>query len=119
MALRTIKLCKQEGCSNAATTEGYCRFHYLKNWKEIKDHQKKKAVKSLNNYIDHVMKEHPAEYMDVIREDLRNADQFHRKADNFSFRDDEIRDVMEDVSGDDISRLIGSIKIDDAYWGRG
>lgn len=115
MAQRKVKLCKQEGCSNAATTEGYCRYHYLRNWKDIKEQQKKRAVKNLNNYIDHVMREHPDEYMEVIREDLRHPEQFGRKADTFTVRKDEIHDVMEEVSVDDISRIVGSIKVDDAY----
>jgi hypothetical protein len=114
MAIRTVKLCKQKGCVNAATTTGYCRFHYLKNWKKIKQQQKKKAIKNLNKYIDHIMHKNPNGYMDTIREDLKNVDQFSRKADNF-FSEDDYHDIMDELSHDDVDRVVDAIKIDDSF----
>lgn len=114
MTLRKVKLCKEKGCNNSSTTMGYCRVHYLKNWKEIKDKQKQKSLKNLNKYIDHIMHKHPEGYMDVIREDLRNYDQFSRKAESY-LSDDEFHDVMDEVSDDDIDRIIDQIKIDDSF----
>lgn len=114
MTARTIKLCKEKSCPNAATTEGYCRFHYLKNWKTIKDKKKKSAIKNINRYVDHVIKQHPGNYMEVIREDLRHPDQFERKAEAYIFEDD-FYDVMEELTGDDVTRLIDSIKVDESF----
>ncbi len=114
MAVRTVKLCKQKGCTNAATTSGYCRFHYLKNWKKIKDGQKKKAVKNLNKYIDHIMHKNPEGYMDNIREDLRNKDQFSRKAEGYC-SEDAFHDIMDELNNEDVHRIVGSIKLDESY----
>ena len=114
MAVRKVKLCKHKGCSNTATTHSYCRFHYLRNWKKIKEKAKKKAIVNLNKYIDHIMHKHPDGYMDVIREDLRNHDQFTRKAEAFTSEDD-FHDIMDELNNEDIDRLIGSIKVDDSY----
>ncbi|EKD51271.1 MAG: hypothetical protein ACD_62C00293G0007 [uncultured bacterium] len=114
MQTRIVKLCKHKGCTNAATTMGYCRYHYLKNWKKIKDIQKKKAVKNLNKYIDHIMHKNPDGYMDSIREDLRNQDQFVKKAEGY-FSEDDFHDVMDELGSDDVDRIIDSIKIDDSY----
>ena len=93
---------------------GFCRFHYLKNWKQIKETQKKKALKNLNKYIDHIMSKNPDGYVDAIREDLRNFGQLSRKADSY-FADDEYHDVMEEIGLEDVERIIDSLKVDDTY----
>lgn len=93
---------------------GYCRVHYLRNWKDIKEKQKKKAIKNLNKYIDHIMHKHPEGYMEIIREDLRNQDQFSRKAEGFLSEDD-YHDIMDELGNDDIERIIGNIKVDDSF----
>ena len=49
---RRVKLCKVKGCRNPATTMGHCRMHYLKNWKEIKEKQKKKAKQLKQEGVD-------------------------------------------------------------------
>lgn len=111
---RRIKLCKVKGCRNAATTMAHCRIHYLKNWKQIKDKQKKKAVETLNKYIEHIMRKNPNGYLEAIREDLRNQDQFTRKVDGF-FSGDEFQDAFDEIGMEDMDRLIGSLKFDDSY----
>lgn len=114
MSKRRVKLCKVKGCRNTSTTMGYCRIHYLKNWKQIKEKQKKKAVDSLNKYIEHIMRKNPDGYLEAIREDLKNRDQFNRKVDNY-FSSDDVSDVFDEMGFDDMNRLIGSLKIDDSY----
>lgn len=114
MGVRKVKLCHYKGCNNAATTMGFCRFHYLKNWKKIKAKQKQKAIKNLNKYIDHIMHKHPDGYMDVIREDLRNLDQFSRKAEHY-FAEDDFHDIMDELNPEDVHRIIDNIKIDESY----
>ena len=92
----------------------HCRIHYLKNWRQIKEKQKKKAVESLNKYIEHIMHKNPDGYLEAIREDLRNQDQYTRKVDNF-FSGDDFNDAFDDIGMEDVDRLIGSLKIDDGY----
>lgn len=111
---RKVRLCKVKGCRNPATTMGHCRIHYLKNWKQIKEKQKKKAVESLNKYIDHIMRKNPDGYIDAIREDLRNQDQFTRKIEN-SYYDDDLFDTFDELGVEDVQRILGSLKVDDNY----
>lgn len=111
---RKLKLCKVKGCRNPSTTMGHCRMHYLKNWKQIKEKQKKKAIENLNKYIDHIMRKNPDGYVEAIREDLKNHDQLNRKIDNFFF-DDEFHDVMDELGMDDVDRIVNSLKVDDNY----
>lgn len=69
-----IRICKDKECQDAATTEGYCRLHYLKHWKDIRDEKKQKAAKKLNQYIEYICKKHPDRYMEVIKKNLRSRD---------------------------------------------
>ena len=114
MAGRKVKLCKEKGCQNTATTVGYCRIHYLKNWKTLKAKEKQKAVHTLNKYIDHVMKKNPEGYMEEIRDDLKNQDVMNKKVDQF-FEDDGFHEVLDEVNNDDVERIIDGIKIDDSF----
>ena len=57
-------------------SEGYCRLHYLRNWKELKSEAKDKAEKRLNSYIDRLMKKYPGEYMDKLKESLSSEEKF-------------------------------------------
>jgi hypothetical protein len=111
---RRIKICKVKACPNPATTMGHCRMHYLKNWQTIKAAQKKKAVKNLNNYIEHIMKKNPDGYVTALKEDLQNQEQFSRKVDTY-FYDNDFMDLMDDIESGDVNRIIGSLKVDDAY----
>jgi len=73
-----IKICKEEGCKNSQTTDGFCRLHYLKNWKKLQTEKKKKSAKNLNRYVESILKKHPDRYIEVIKKDLRSKkfDQF-------------------------------------------
>jgi hypothetical protein len=67
-----IKLCTEEGCHNAQTTKDYCRLHYVKNWKLIKEKEQKRAADKLNKYVEGIVKKNPDRYVDAIRRDLKN-----------------------------------------------
>lgn len=69
-----IKICKDKGCRNAQTTGGYCRLHYLQNWKKLKLEQKKKAAKNLNRYVESIMRRNPDRYLEEIKKDIRSRD---------------------------------------------
>lgn len=112
MAKRPIKLCKEESCQDEQTTIGYCRLHYLKNWKKIREKQKKKAIVNLNKYVEHIMKKNPDSYVDAIKQELRDSGRFQRKADEF-FATEEFRDVMDEVDMDEeVDRIIDCLKVD-------
>jgi len=67
-----IKICKEPDCKDAASTEGYCRLHYLKHWRRIRKAKKIASARKLNNYIEHICKENPDGYLEAIRRDLRS-----------------------------------------------
>ena len=68
-----IKICTEDGCQNVQTTDGFCRLHYLKNWKSIRDAKQKKAADKLNKYVEGMCKKNPDKYVDVIRREIRSG----------------------------------------------
>ena len=64
-----IKICKETECNDQATTKGYCRFHYLKNWSHSR-RKNKAAFQDLNRYVEGVVKKHPEDYITEISKDL-------------------------------------------------
>lgn len=110
-----IKLCKEKDCDNEQTTSGYCRYHYLKNWRTIKYRHKKQSLQSLNKYIDHICTKYPDAYVDAVKRDLRDPDFFSKRAESF-FVDDGVADSIDELSfSGDMSRLLTHLKVDRDY----
>lgn len=115
MPRKPIKLCKEKNCKNEQTTMGYCRLHYLRNWKKIREQHKKKAAESLNKYIDHIMKRNPDNYIEAIKGDLRHAGRFQEKADGY-FVDDSYSDAIEGTDlSEQVEHIVDSLKVDTDY----
>jgi len=107
----------QENCHNAATTKKYCRLHYLKNWRHIKEAAKQKAAKRLNNYVDRMMNKNPDRYVEDIKKDLKNEKRFVSNAEEAPERN-ELDDVMKALGYKDeetLDELVKHIKIDESY----
>ncbi len=68
--------CTHAKCKQPAAQEGYCRLHYLANWKHIKLNNQLKAEKRLNAYVDRLAKKYPGDFMDKIREELEDENKF-------------------------------------------
>lgn len=112
---RKIKLCVHIGCHNQATTLGYCRLCYLKNWKKIRNESKKKAAKNLNKYIDSIMRTSREDKVQNLRERVQDDSTMARSLDDM-IHHDSVRDVMTDLGyREDLDIMIDSIKIDEDF----
>jgi hypothetical protein len=109
-----IRICKEKDCHDSATTKGYCRLHYLRNWKRIRDVHKQAAARRLNRYIEHICKENPENYMEVIREDLKRPD-FDHYVDEHYGSDEDLPLFGEGASDEEIERLIKKLKIEEGF----
>ncbi len=78
---RAKKKCSQRGCKIPSVSEGYCRLHYLANWKHIKFNEQVKAERRLNAYIDRLAKRYPKDYMEKIKEGLEDPEKFQQMVD--------------------------------------
>ncbi|MDO8644146.1 MAG: hypothetical protein Q7S00_04155 [bacterium] len=112
-----IRICMQEGCHNASTTRKFCRLHYLKNWRQIKETEQEKAAKKLNNYVERMMKKNPGEYMNDIKKDLKNEKSFERGFEEPTQGGelDEVMKVLGYKEEETLDELVKHIKIDESY----
>lgn len=64
------KRCREALCDHDVVVTGYCRLHYIKNWRKIKRKEAILATGQLNNYVEELVSKYPDKYLDVIRQDL-------------------------------------------------
>jgi hypothetical protein len=69
-------VCRETACEALATTAGYCRLHYIKNWRKIKRKEVILKEKKLNIYIEELVSKYPDKYIEAIRLDLASEKEF-------------------------------------------
>lgn len=108
-----IKICLEEGCKNQSAVNGYCRLHYLKNWKRLKQAEKKRVEDKLDKYVEGICRTQH-EY------GARGRREVHDMGDISAIvRPDPAREELEDLFKDlgyrdesNIDKLISQIKLD-------
>lgn len=70
------RYCRARDCDQAATVDGYCRYHYLLLWKKIQVRRKILADGKLERYVDELTARYPDKFLEVIRKDLRSEKDF-------------------------------------------
>lgn len=109
--MNKIRICKEKGCKNAATTMGFCRLHYLKNWKRLKTNEREKAAKRLNKYVEYMIKRHPDRYVEAIKKDLRSKN-FDKYVDSYFGDTDDTENLFNDSGYDDeVRELIEKLRM--------
>ena len=106
-AAQAENMCRENGCENHATTKGFCRLDYIKNWKKIKRKEMILKEGKLNQYIEELVSKYPDKYIEVIRQDLSTELSFNKVIHDLEL-DESIDDLEYD--GDSIDSLIGSIR---------
>ena len=101
------RLCRESSCENLATTKGYCRLHYIQNWKKIKRKEMILKEGKLNQYVEELVSKYPDKYIEVIRQDLATEVNFNKVIHDLEL-DESIDDL--DYDSDSIDSLIGSIR---------
>jgi hypothetical protein len=102
-------VCREVACEGLATTGGYCRMHYIKNWKKIKRKELILREGKLNQYIEELVAKYPDKYIEAIRQDLASDKDFSKVIHDLDL-DESIDDF--DVDGEAVEGLIDSIKRD-------
>lgn len=102
-------ICRELGCESLSTSGGYCRLHYIKNWKKIK--RKELIIKEgkLNRYIEELVSKYPDKYIEAIRQDLSSDKDFYTVIHDLEL-DESIDDF--DADGESVDSLIDSIRRD-------
>jgi hypothetical protein len=93
-----------------ATTGGYCRMHYIKNWKKIKRKEMILREKKLNSYIEELVSKYPDKYIEAIRQDLASEKDFAKVVADLEI--DESLDDFETVETEGAEGIIDNLKRD-------
>lgn len=127
-AIRNMSLFKVEsdecvvrGCDNPSTSAGYCRYHYIKLWKEVK---KKEAILTegkLAKMIEDLVRKYPMKYVESIISDLADDKAFYGvlkeldieadESDLDTFEDDDLLDDDQDIAFE--TKVTGKPMLDD------
>ena len=105
--------------SGYGNDNGFCRLHYLKNWKKIKENEKKQAAKRLNAYIENLCENDPTSTPEQIGAKALagmqdgSVDEFIRE--NFSDMQDALLPFDDMVYDEDVEKLIDGLKIEKGY----
>lgn len=103
-------VCREVACEGLATTGGYCRLHYIKNWKKIKRKEVILREKKLNQYIEELVAKYPDKYIEAIRQDLVSDKDFAKVIYDLDL--DEGVEDFDMEGGESVDSLIDSIKRD-------
>jgi hypothetical protein len=109
-------VCREVACEGLATSAGYCRLHYIKNWKKIKRKELILKEGKLNQYIEELVAKYPDKYIEAIRQDLANDKDFAKVIYDLDL--DESVDEFEG-EGENVDALIDNIKRDFEDEGEG
>ncbi len=103
-------VCREVACEGLSTSGGYCRLHYIKNWKKIKRKELILREKKLNQYIEELVAKYPDKYIEAIRQDLANDKDFAKVIYDLDL--DEGVDDFDIEGGESADSLIDTIKRD-------
>jgi hypothetical protein len=107
--LSDSEVCREIACEGLSTTAGYCRLHYIKNWRKIKRKEIILKEGKLNQYIEELVAKYPDKYIEAIRQDLATDKEFSKVISDLDL--DESSDDFEG-DGENVDALIDTIKRD-------
>ena len=97
------KRCREPLCDNDPLISGFCRLHYIKNWRKIKRKEAILATGQLNNYVEELVHKYPEKYLDVIRQDLASEKDWAKVV-----VDLELETGDEEASGDEETESVAA-----------
>ena len=81
--------CVVRGCDNPSTTNGYCRYHYIKLWKDVKKKQLILSEGRLAKIIEELVRKYPMKYIETIIHDLADDKAFNHVLKDLDIETDE------------------------------
>lgn len=68
--------CFEENCDQPASTAGYCRYHYISYWKQLKMRAQILSENKIQQRIQKIIKSHSSKVLDYMLRDLSNEKDF-------------------------------------------
>lgn len=107
-------LCKYSGCDELANVEGYCRYHYLLNWKRIQLKKKILSEGKLDKYINELTARYPDKYIEMLKGDLKSEKDFISVVNELEIDDSDSSISEDDDDGfDEVQGVAGSKRSSD------
>lgn len=100
-------ICREIACEGLSTSGGYCRLHYIKNWRKIKRKEVILSEKKLNQYLEELVGKYPDKYLEAILLDLATDKEFAKVIRDLDLDEGPDEEFEEDSDSDVI---IDSIK---------
>ena len=99
--------CLDKGCDNPPSLSGYCRLHYIENWKEIKRKQSILSEGKLQLFIEELVTKYPVKYIEEILSDLSDEQTFFNALKEMDIDSEEVNyDNLDDSSDDEMDITI-------------
>lgn len=99
VSVKVMNRCREVACDSAIVGAGYCRLHYIKNWKQLKAKEQILAEGTLDRFIKELIAKFPEKYIEAIRFDLHSELEFAKVALDLNLTEA----PSEDFSGDEES----------------
>jgi hypothetical protein len=80
-------ICREAGCESLATTDHYCRAHYIKNWPKIREKRELLKDGKFEKFARDLMNSQPAAILRAVRHDLTSDENFLRACDDLGLRE--------------------------------
>ncbi len=103
------KYCSHSRCKRDAVSEGFCRLHYLANWKHLKFNEQVKAERRLNSFVDRMAKKYPDDYLDRIKEGLEDENKFKQAVQELDVEEGEATETEREY----LEKFVRTVKGDE------
>ena len=100
------KFCVQTGCNGRVENHGYCRLHYIANWRLVKLDKHIKAERKLNSFVERLAKKYPADYLERLKVGLESEDKFKETVQEMALELEGDRVETEDLFVESLSRKL-------------
>ena len=104
--------CREKNCENPATTLGYCRLHYISNWKTIKKNEAILKEGKLQDFIEDLVKKYPVKEIEGVVNDLSDEKTFFKVLKDLDIDSgDEASEFIDDDLSDDDQDIAFETKV--------
>jgi hypothetical protein len=107
-SVQASTVCRETACENLAIASGYCRAHYIKNWKSIKHKEAILKDGKFAQYIRDLVSRYPDKYLEAIKRDLADDSAFSRVIAELN-----LDEASPDASGMDTGSVLDEYPLED------
>ena len=95
--------CIERNCDSPSSTKGFCRLHYISNWKNVKKREAILIDGKLQDFIEDLAKKYPLKSIELVLNDLSDEKSFFAALNEMDIEsmDDDQDSISEDGIEDD------------------